>query len=646
MGKYEKDTHKKAPNQTLEKGKERLRSFTDAVKTKTDAVIGKITADKNGKRKKKISKKWIIILIILAVLIIGGIVFLVFRKNQQKKLSAMKETARTTATVTRGDISNDMTSSGSLAAKDTYTITSLVSGKILTADFEEGDEVKEGQVLYKIDSTDVQSSIATAEKSLESAQEDYDDAQKDYEEAEEMLSSRQITSIQTGYVKDLNVKKGDLLQSNGNIATLYNDSSMKLRVPFMNNEADALSVGQGVNVVLSDSGEVISGRVIAKASLKETMDGGVVVKYVTIQVTNPGGLSTKDTASAYVGDIVSAGSGTFTAAVSESLRTDAPNGLRIEEVLVSEGQYIEEGTPLFTVTEESAADALKSYKKSLNQAENTLESARERLDSLKEQLDEYTITAPIDGRVIYKNAKAGDKISTGGNSASTLAMIYDLSALTFEMSIDELDISKIKTGQEVIVTADAFEDETFYGTVTNVSLNGSYSSGVTTYPVVVTLEETGNLLPSMNVNGTIILEKSEDTLIIPSDALNRGNIVYVETSSIPADTEIETVENSNAPEGFTAVRVTTGLTSDDSVEILSGLTEGMTVYSKAASSDTAFSFDMMGGFPGGDMSGGGMPSGGGSMPSGGGGMPSGGGGGSAGGGRSSGGGGMPGGGGF
>lgn len=645
MGKFEKDTHKRTPNQAVEKGKEKLRSFADAVKSKTGAVMDKITTDKNGKKRKKLSKKWIIIIIILAVLIIGGIVFLVIRNNQQKKLSAMKETARTTATVTRGDISNDMTSSGSLAAKDTYTITSLVSGKILTADFEEGDEVKEGQVLYEIDSTDVQSSIATAEKSLESAQEDYEDAKKDYDEAEKMLSSRQITSIQTGYVKDLNVKKGDLLQSNGNIATLYNDSSMKLRVPFLNNEADALSVGQGVNVVLSDSGELIAGRIVAKSNLKETMDGGVVVKYVTIQVTNPGGLSTKDTASAYVGDIVAAGSGTFTAAVTESLRTDAPNGLRIDEVLVSEGQYIEEGTPLFTVTEDSASDALKTYKKSLNQAENSLESARERLDSLKEQLDEYTITAPIDGRVIYKNAKAGDKISTGSNNASTLAMIYDLSALTFEMSIDELDISKIKTGQEVIVTADAFEDETFYGTVTNVSLNGSYSSGVTTYPVVVTLEETGNLLPSMNVNGTIILEKSEDTLIIPSDALNRGNIVYVETTSIPADAEIETVENSNAPDGFTAVRVTTGLTSDDNVEILTGLTEGMTVYSKAASSENTMSFDMMGGFPGGDMSGGGMPSGGGNMPSGGGGgMPSGGG--SSGGGRSSGGGGMPGGGGF
>ena len=56
------------------------------------------------------------------------------------------------------------------------------------------------------------------------------------------------------------------------------------------------------------------------------------------------------------------------------------------------------------------------------------------------------------------------------------------------MSIDELDIKKVKVGQKVEVSADAFEGQTFSGTVTNVSLESTYSNGVSTYPVTVTLE--------------------------------------------------------------------------------------------------------------------------------------------------------------
>ena len=58
--------------------------------------------------------------------------------------------------------------------------------------------------------------------------------------------------------------------------------------------------------------------------------------------------------------------------------------------------------------------------------------------------------------------------------------IYDLSSLVFKMSIDELDIQNVKVGQKVSITADAFEDDIFTGTVTNVSLESSYSNGVST----------------------------------------------------------------------------------------------------------------------------------------------------------------------
>ena len=117
--------------------------------------------------------------------------------------------------------------------------------------------------------------------------------------------------------------------------------------------------------------------------------------------------------------------------------------------------------------------------------------------------------------VLFSNL-AGDIWAT--LYSTVLATIYDLSSLTFEMSIDELDIKKVKVGQKVEVSADAFEGQTFSGTVTNVSLESTYSNGVSTYPVTVTLDDMGDLLPGMNVDGVITLEEANDVLAIPVDA--------------------------------------------------------------------------------------------------------------------------------
>ena len=215
-----------------------------------------------------------------------------------------------------------------------------------------------------------------------------------------------------------------------------------------------------------------------------------------------------------------------------------------------------------------------NYEDAMDNAQSSLENAQSSLDNTQDNYDNYTITAPISGTVVTKNVNAGENVSTG-NSATTLAVIYDLSELTFEMSVDELDISSVKTGQEVKVTADAFEGQTFQGVVTSVSMEGSYSSGVTNYPVTVTLLENGDLLPSMNVDGEIILDSAEDALVIPADALMRGNQVYVKDDSV-------TESQGPAPAGFRAVQVETGLINEDYVEILSRLEEGDEVVDQPA----------------------------------------------------------------
>lgn len=119
----------------------------------------------------------------------------------------------------------------------------------------------------------------------------------------------------------------------------------------------------------------------------------------------------------------------------------------------------------------------------------------------------------------------------------------------------------------------------------------------------------------MNVNGEIIIDEAENALAIPAQALQRGNVVYVQDDSV-------TEAQGNVPAGFRSVEVETGLISEDYVEIKSGLSEGDVVYIDPTTSTDSTTMMGMGGMPGG-----GMPSGGGGMPGGGGGMPGGGGGG-------------------
>ena len=102
------------------------------------------------------------------------------------------------------------------------------------------------------------------------------------------------------------------------------------------------------------------------------------------------------------------------------------------------------------------------------------------------------------------------------------------------MSIDELDISKVKTGQTVQITAEAAGDASFRGIVENVSLESANNNGITTYPVSVTVKDPKGLLPGMNVNGKILLEESKNALVIPAASLMRGNVVYVKDPSVKA----------------------------------------------------------------------------------------------------------------
>lgn len=599
------------------------------------------------KKEKGTEKKPVKRLVLGAVLLVavaGGAVF-VYQKKAAS--SSKKETSVRTGTVTRQTIQQSLSSSGTISPKNSYTITSMVEGKVISADFNEGDQVTEGQVLYQIDASSMTSKLNSATSSLERAQESYNDAMKDYNSAVADYSGNTVKSTVSGYIKTMKIRAGDQVSGSTEIAEIYNDSVMEVDIPFLSVEAAQIPVGSTATLTLSDTLEEISGTVTSVDQLDTTLTGGQLVRYVTVQVTNPGGLTSDMYATASINGINSCGDGAFQPIQNVTLRAgDLSGSVTVKKLLVSAGDYVNVGTAIFSMDAEDASDILKTYKNKVNDAKSSLENAQSNLDTTTDNYENYTITAPISGTVTTKNVNAGENVQNG-NSATALAVIYDLSEVTFEMNIDELDISNVKVGQKVDVTADAFEDQTFEGTVTKVSMEGTAANGVTYYPVTVTMTEYGDLLPGMNVTGVIILDEAEDALAIPVDALQRGNKVYVKDSTTSKKAEASTqdvaaagddrpegtpddrsegnatgqkstnkgtdengksddknAKSSNVPEGFHEVTVTTGLTSDEYVEILSGdLSEGDEVYISQSSVSSSTDM-MMPGMGGGDMGGG------------------------------------------
>ncbi len=629
----------------------------------------KVAVEKKRKKRKGKSGRIVIVLIVVLAALLGG--FFLYKKKTSSQKSQGDQSV-STATVKRTDISSELTASSSLSPKDTYEVTSLVEGEVIEANFEEGDVVEKGQVLYRIDASSMDSDLSSAQTSLQRAKESAQTAQSDYAEETARIAGNTYRSTASGYIKTLYIKEGDKVNNGTKIADLYDDSVMKITVPFLSGEAAEINVGDEAAVTLEDTGEQTSGTVTVVSSMEETLSGGRLVKNVTVEVSNPGGLTTDTAASVTVDGFVCSAEATFTAKTETTLSVELSGNksLEIENLLIHEGSYVDKNSDLFRVTAKTAEEYLKEFKDAVESADDNLENAENKLSNTQDSVDDYTITAPISGTVITKNAKVGDKISKSSSGTTTMAVIYDLSTMTLEMSVDELDVSSIKVGQSVEITADAVEGETFTGTVTNVSLQSSYSNGVTNYPVTVTLDDTGSLLPGMNVDAKIILDSSENALVIPASALMRGNRVYVKKSSDStenADTQrndssdnvgdadserknhgdgtlnADSVDrqpdagaeasgsskgsgtdnssskstgsgksgSSNVPDGFEEVQVTTGIINDDYVEILSGLSEGDEVYiSSDSGSSTQTNQMQMGGMggPGGDM-GGGAPGG-------------------------------------
>ena len=494
-----------------------------------------------------VKQHWKIILAVVCVAAAGGY----FLLQQRDAKPANVDTSYVEDVPSRRDVSNTLSGTGTLNPANTYTVKSLVDGKILTAALEEGDVVTEGDVLYTIDSSNASTNLQKAEIALQQAQRSYD----------KTVDRQYVRADVAGTVSSLKVAKGDEVTSGQEVAVIRDSSKMLLTLEFPAADAANFSVGQAALVTLDGTFETLNGTVTKVTGTDALSTGNLLTRTVTISVQNAGGLTTAQAATASINGVSSIASASFAYQAERTLTAQSSG--TVSAINVQEGSTVEKDAILLQLTGDDLTEAIQS-------ASETLQSAQISMENMQDTMSNYTITAPISGTIIEKDAKQGDAMTSG----TTLCIIYDLSYLEMQINVDELQISSLTVGQKVQITADAVQSKTYIGTVTRVSMKGTANGGTTTYPVTIQLDDIDGLRPGMNANAEIVVAEANNVLTVPNAAIVRGDYVLVTQDSPSASNADETM---TAPDGYVYVPVQTGVSDDDYTEITSGLKDSDTI---------------------------------------------------------------------
>ena len=503
--------------------------------------------------------KWMVPVVCVAVL--GG--WFILRPDRAQDANVDVSYVQTTPE--KRDLSNSLSGTGTLNPANTYNVKSLVAGKVLTSTIEEGDIVEEGTVLYTVDASDATTKAEQASITLQQAQRSYD----------KTVDRQYVRAEVAGVVATLKVAKGDEVTSGQEVAVIRDSSKMVLQLEFPAADAAAFSVGQSAEVTLDGTFETLTGTVTAVTGTDALSTSNLLTRTVTITVRNSGGLTTAQAATATINGVSCIAAKCFEYQAERTLTTLTAG--TVTAINVQEGGAVNKDDIVLQISGEDLTEAIQS-------AAETLRSAELNMDNLQEAMNNYTVTSPISGTIIEKNAKAGDALTAGAD----LCTIYDLSYLVMVINVDELQVSDVSVGQSVQVTADAVPDKTYTGTVTRVSMKGSSNGGTTTYPVTVRIDETEGLRPGMNANAEIVIAEAGNALAVPNAAIVRGGYVLV-TKDSPSAANAD--PDMTAPEGYVYVPVKIGVSDDDYTQIISGVTGNDTVAYDPSSVSTDYYYD-------------------------------------------------------
>ena len=202
------------------------------------------------------------------------------------------------------------------------------------------------------------------------------------------------------------------------------------------------------------------------------------------------------------------------------------NKAKIQAMLVYDKKNYERYRKLYAKNYVAKSDldlAEATYKSDLAQIASAQGSINQAMATLNNNLTnlKYTrIVSPVDGIVVSRAVDVGQTVAASFQTPTLFQVAQDLTKMQIEVNVSEADIGKIKKDQSVEYTLDGYADSVFYGKVSEVRIAPTTVSNVVTYTVIVDVDnKEQKMIPGMTANVSIITNKSENVICVPTDAL-------------------------------------------------------------------------------------------------------------------------------
>ena len=516
-----------------------------------------------SKKKRRRMIRRIIALVVVVALIAGGVLY--FRG---KSGGASSEAG--TATVEYGAISSVVDGSGLVKAKNSETISLTTAGTVMDVFVEEGQHVEQGDPLFTIDSPNAATEVQKARDEVEGYQKKLNTLQKN-------IADLNLTAPYAGKLLETEkLAPGDDFAS-GKVATLVDDTRMRLEQYYSYAYAGELKKGQTVEVSIPALMTTVEGSVEAVHMISRVTPEGSKLFSAEIVIPNAGVLA-KDMVATAIATINGDTVYPYEAGKLDYYRTTDLK-INVSGTIISSNLMdylsVSAGQVLVRIDGEDSETEIFDTQQALAEAQKRLETAQKNLDNCN-------AVAPISGQVIGLSVVPGDELQAN----TTLVTISDTSTVTISATVDERNISYIKAGMSV--NLDQWGTSAF-GTVETVSLSSSVNNGVASYPITISADNTeGTLQINSYVNYEIQASQNDNCLMVPIQAVrtvgledgSTATVVYVQADSQPDNALELPYQDEEIPAGFYPVQVEIGIQDTYNVEIKSGLNEGDTVYTQ------------------------------------------------------------------
>ncbi len=522
-----------------------------------------------GTLKPKKNKKKVVLILVLVLILLAAAAFGVYRLFfQQEELIAL------TGTTSYGALNEAIEGSGTTSPVDSVSYD--VNGTVLEWCVEAGDEVKIGDLLYILDSSEAEDEILEYELELEELYEELSELQ-------ESVANQNVTAEFSGRIQDIKAEVGDRVQSGSNLAALVDDSTMKATLYFSYAYENDIAPGMAVTASVPEQMLNLSGSVSDVRYVDYVTTEGMRCFAVTISVDNPGSLTEGVTVSCWVDTANGRALYPATEAKLEYERyeqiSSGASG-ELASVNVVDYQRVNAGDVLFTVDASGYESQIESLEKQIENFEEKIADTQEAIDT------EYSRYSDIDGKVV--SSYYSTNRMTGGHMGSVV--IYNQDSMEISVNIDELDADLLTEGMDVYVyRTTSSRTESYPATLSYLSLEAtSGSSGVSTFAATITIDSAGKLASGVTVYYSIDTSggsgEIEETVLAPLNALcsyDDGYYLLIKSDTKPA----EAIDPSQVggsvteyPEGYYAVPVEVGDFNGNYAQILSGAEEGQNVF--------------------------------------------------------------------